>query len=37
MISVIGGIMALLLVFLGVEKTIGKKQAEIRARNEGKQ
>lgn len=37
MISVIGVIMALLLVFLGVEKTIGKKQAEIRARNEGKQ
>ena len=35
--TVTGVIMALLLVFLGVEKTIGKKQAEIRARNEGKQ
>lgn len=35
--TVTGVIMALLLVFLGVEKTIGRKQAEIRSRREAEQ
>lgn len=35
--TITGAILAVLLLFLNVEKTIGKKQAEIKARNEGKQ
>ena len=32
--TITGVILAILLIFLNVEKTIGKKQAEIRARHE---
>lgn len=35
--TITGAILAVLLLFLNVEKTIGKKQAEIRARNEAQQ
>ncbi len=35
--TITGAILAVLLLFLNVEKTIGKKQAEIKARNEGEQ
>ena len=34
--TITGAILAVLLLFLNVEKTIGKKQAEIKARNEGR-
>lgn len=35
--TITGAMLAVLLLFLNVEKTIGKKQAEIKARNEGEQ
>ena len=35
--TITGAILAVLLLFLNIEKTIGRKQAEIKARNEGRQ
>lgn len=35
--TITGAILAVMLLFLNIEKTIGRKQAEIKARNEGRQ